>query len=155
MHLDGLDLDAARAGEAAPEERAHVEACAACRAAVEALRILGERLKARSRIEVPPGMDRAILSKARRRVLRFPAWIAAAAAAAIALAAIPWIAAGRTEPADVDRNGVVDIVDAYRLALRLASGEPVDERLDLDGSGAVDAADVRRLAQRAVSLKGS
>ena len=55
-------------------------------------------------------------------------------------------------PADLDGDGVVDILDAYRLARRLESGEPLDGSHDLNGDGRVDRNDVRYLALEAVRL---
>ena len=92
-----------------------------------------------------------------RRILPW----AAAAAAVIALAV--WIASPRSsaplappraaaEPADVDRNGRVDILDAYALARRLEEGVSIDARLDLNRDGVIDGSDVDRIAARAVSL---
>ena len=86
---------------------------------------------------------------------------AAAAAAVIALAV--WLASPHSsapptpprataEPADVDRNGRVDILDAYALARRLEEGVSIDSTFDLNRDGVIDGSDVDRIAARAVSL---
>jgi hypothetical protein len=64
----------------------------------------------------------------------------------------PVPAAARTDPADLDRSGTVDILDAFHLARRLEAGEAIDPALDFNRDGAVDARDVDRIALRAVSL---
>ncbi len=136
---------------------------------------------------VPAEVDEAILTAARARIAaRRRAWIvlrrvsiaATAAAAAIGLAV--WIGQGGpqstpsaemniaaltpadhvapTDPKDIDRNGHINILDAFMLARRL------DERLrttagrspdwDINGDGVVDQGDVDAVAMAAVSLKG-
>jgi hypothetical protein len=54
------------------------------------------------------------------------------------------------QPADVDRNGRVDILDAYQLAGMLESGTVAS--LDLNGDGAFDQHDVDFIAMQAVRL---
>lgn len=103
MHLDLLSLDAARTGE----RPAHLDACAECRAAFDALRALESRL-APPVVEVPPFV-RARILKPRRR------WAPLAAAAAVFLA-VAALFLSPSNPKDVDGNGRVDIVDAYLKA---------------------------------------
>jgi len=123
---------------------------------------------------VPPQIDRTILDEAHRRLarprrliirLRWAAGIAAAAAV-IALGVVlyhppashnhrssiidhPSGAEGR---ADVDGNGCVDILDAFRLARSIEARGPADPRWDLNGDGRVDRADVDLIAAAAVRL---
>jgi len=131
---------------------------------------------------VPPQIDRAIMGQARRRLarprrmilrLRWAGGIAAAAAAIVIGVALlnpqseimsppaltggrdpqsirPGLAEGR---ADIDNNGRVDILDAFRLARQLASGDPMDTRWDLNGDGRVDQGDVDQVAAAAVRLE--
>jgi hypothetical protein len=95
-----------------------------------------------------------------RRLARFAAVGAAAAVIAFAIwlatfspqSSPPPPAVAGTDPADLDRSGTVDILDAFHLARRLEAGEVVDSTLDLNADGAVDARDVDRIALRAVSL---
>ena len=84
-HLDALALEALRTGEGAPEERAHLEACAPCRrelAELERLAAgLGEALA--PPFEIPAELDVAIRALGReraaeiraRKVLRPARWI--------------------------------------------------------------------------------
>ncbi len=106
-HLDALELDAVRAGEAPDADRAHAASCPECRAGVERLSAWATRLTTPT-IAVP--------SSLRARLFRRPTWPrwAAAAALLIAAGAFWW----PSNPDDLDRNGRVDIVDAYLLALR-------------------------------------
>ena len=121
---------------------------------------------------VPARADKAILDRARRQLakprhiiirLRWAAGVAAAAAV-IALGVIlfnpqseirnpksisPALAAGR---ADIDGNGHVDILDAFRLARSIEARGPADPRWDLNGDGRVDKDDVDLIASAAVRL---
>jgi len=99
---------------------------------------LRERLKPPA-IEVPEALDRAILRAARRRPLR-----AYALAASLLVAACLYVLLRPPRP--------LDIVDAYRLALRLERGEAVDGTWDRNGDGRVDRADVDAIARAAVRV---
>ncbi len=131
---------------------------------------------------VPARADKVILDQARRqlakprRVIIRLRWAAGAAAAAavIALGVIlfnpqsrlprfarndmirnpkslgPALAEGR---ADIDRNGRVDILDAFRLARSIEARGPVDPQWDLNGDGRVDKDDVDLVASVAVHLE--
>ncbi len=150
-HLDPLELDAVRAGEASPAQNDHASRCPACAAEVERLRRLAEGL-AGPRIEVPPEVRHAVLALAGRRMRpRRRLWIPLAAAAALLLGLVAlW---PRTSaPEDVDRSGAVDVLDAYALALRLRSGARLDPRWDVNRDGVVDRRDVDEIARRSVSL---
>jgi hypothetical protein len=121
---------------------------------------------------IPARVDKAILDQAHRRlakprrlVIRLQ-WAAglAAAAAVITLGVIlfnpqsaiknpqssrPALAEGR---ADIDGNGRVDILDAFRLARNIEARGPADLRWDLNGDGRVDKDDVDVVARAAVRL---
>jgi len=125
-------------------------------------------------VDVPAHTDAAIRaalrlgfaeSRRKRLVLtrRLGPFAAVAAAAAVVLLVLwlatvgptsspPQPAVARTDPADLDQNGTVDILDAFDLARRLEAGEVVDSTLDFNADGAIDARDVDRIALRAVSL---
>src|SRR6185436_7957498 len=136
-HLDLLGLDAVRAGDATPEQRAHAEQCAECRATIEGFRTLAARLTP-ARIEVPADVSRRILRPKR-------SWRPLAAVAAALLIAVGvWFAL---------RPRKMDIVDAYSVALRLQNGQSVDATWDLNGDGKVDARDVDEIARRSVALR--
>ncbi|MBV8881375.1 MAG: hypothetical protein JO332_15525 [Planctomycetaceae bacterium] len=150
-HPDLLALDAVRAGEGSPEERAHVEQCAECRATVDGFRALAARLTP-ARIDVPPLVRRNLL--ARSRPPRPARSLAMAAALLIAVGGL-WLALrhGPAVPGDVDRSGRVDIVDAYALAVRLRSGLKMDLTFDVNGDGKVDERDVEEIARRSVAIR--
>jgi hypothetical protein len=145
MHLDPLELDAARAGTPSP----HLESCPECREAVEALRGIAARL-APARIDVPPEVRLRILARARPR----RRWLPFAAAAALLLGVAGfWLARPAPAPGDIDRSGSVDILDAYTLALRLREGRPLETAWDVTADGKVDAADVDEVARRSVKVR--
>jgi hypothetical protein len=121
---------------------------------------------------VPPQIDRAIMGQARRQLakprrvvlrLRWAGGIAAAAVIVIGVVLLnpkspisnphsprPGLAEGR---ADIDHNGRVDILDAFRLARQIASGGAMDSRWDLNADGRVDQGDVDQVAAAAVRLE--
>lgn len=65
-------------------------------------------------------------------------------------AALPDAGAGGR--ADVDRNGRVDILDAFRLARHIESRGRIEAKWDLNGDGRIDRADVDLVAFAAVRL---
>ncbi len=121
-------------------------------------------------VPVPPELDEAVVDLARRRlagrrrsrmVLRL-ARVGAAAAAAIALAV--WVVLPEERevgpPAreavavreDIDRNGAVDILDAFTLARHIEAAGDLRDDWDINGDGHVDRADVNAIAMTAVRL---
>lgn len=56
------------------------------------------------------------------------------------------------QPADLDGNGRIDILDAMSLARILEGGLPEESRFDLNGDGAFDQRDVDFVAMQAVRL---
>lgn len=140
-HLDLLGLDAVRAGDATPEQRAHAEQCAECRATIEGFRGLAAKLTP-ARFDVPAEVSRLIL-----RPIPQPkrSWRPIAAVAAVLLVAVGvWYAVRPRKP---------DIVDAYSVALRLRNGQSVEPTWDLNGDGKVDARDVDEIARRSVAIR--
>ena len=137
---------------------------------------------------VPPEVDRAIIDKAhqqlipkhwRHRIFRhISLWRIAAAAAVIIFAFSlnltqkPGPSTSRTvlvkaQAVDIDRNGRVDILDAFKLARYVESGESTKTNLspvsstrqtlrkqgwDINGDGLVDRNDVDQVALAAVRL---
>jgi hypothetical protein len=116
---------------------------------------------------IPPQVDDAILSAARahlavvtqsRRWVQFPRWLAAAAV--VALAAVLgslWISNRRLPEVareDIDRDGRVDVLDAFALARRLQQGAATDRLFDINGDGVVNQKDINAITTRAVKLDG-
>ena len=114
------------------------------------------------RIEVPDSIGAALHAAARRRrrpLLLRPLPMAAAATVLVALSLAIALQqrAARSVPIareDYDHDGRVDVLDAFRLALDLERGRPVDPAFDLDGDGRVDRRDVDQIAARAVHVGG-
>lgn len=125
---------------------------------------------ARVGFEVPPAVDDAILNRSRahlagvaRRVphpvwLRRRSWVAAAAVLTILILPAIWFRFVRTPslaPAlagDIDQSGRLDMLDAFALARRIRSNDPLRTEWDVNGDGVVNEGDVQWLAARAVSL---
>ena len=122
--------------------------------------------RSKERVFVPPAVDDAVLRQANRHLEKlaptqftwksFVPW--AAMAACLALAA--WFeqrSANRPDHGtfareDINRDGRVDILDAFALARKIESGERLDQRWDINGDGRIDRADANAIAARAVSL---
>ena len=110
---------------------------------------------------VPSAIDEAILSRARERFAEIRRrrakvqclWWASAAAVLVTMGfvASAFLNAPSYERADIDRNGRVDILDAFALARRIQQGNA--SGLDFNNDGVVDRADVDAVAARAVKLK--
>jgi len=119
---------------------------------------------------VPGEVDRAVLDRAREQLVRrgrrrpWPRWAASAAAAAavIIFAVVLQMQKGtgpdKTAPTpteargDVDRNGRVDILDAFKLARHVESAGAVQGEWDMNGDGQVNREDVDIVAFAAVRL---
>lgn len=129
------------------------------------------RLRQSTASEIDPAIDASIRDEirnhfAKRRFGRSQyrnarPWFAVAAAVLLALsvwaftlslprAGSPAIA--QRNPADVDRNGAVDILDAFALARHLKVDVLADTSLDFNGDGTIDQRDVDVIAMQAVSL---
>ncbi|MFH1719778.1 MAG: dockerin type I domain-containing protein [Planctomycetota bacterium] len=127
-------------------------------------------------VQVPPEVDRAILDRAgehfaglepgkdRRRLLHWRhLWRVAAAAAVIIFAFSLDLTKKQQPPAgrsvrsesravDIDRNGRVDILDAFKLARQIESTTTAEESYDVNGDGLVNRGDVDFIAFAAVRL---
>ncbi len=124
---------------------------------------------------VPPEVDRAVLDRAYRHFGQTPAasgrrgfhpawfWRAAAAAAVIILAfsldltkrpeqTTDRPALAEAAATDIDRNGRVDILDAFKLARQIETAGPTEKNWDVNGDGLVDVGDVDMVAFAAVRL---
>ena len=131
----------------------------------EALRSVAGADAGGSRLVIPRRVDDAVMAAARARLAVVVAghrglassdrWTirraaaCAAVAASLALAAV--LAMPRPHAGDVNRDGSVDILDAYRLARGIDRGERVI-RADVTRDGVVDQRDVQWIAQHVVRL---
>jgi len=114
---------------------------------------------------IPREVDDTVLAGARPELARLRArhsrgrmakWLALAACI-VALGALVrlWLPSGGPRPfarEDLNRDGRVDILDAFQLARDIKAGRARKATEDFNGDGRVDAADVQILARRAVSL---
>ena len=102
-----------------------------------------------------------IRSQPRRRILR---WALSAAAVIVICVGVVLVRSYKTQPqqvplasrvppaADFDRNGTVNILDAFWLARQLQTIDHIDQQWDLNTDGQVNQADVNLVAQLAVRL---
>jgi len=126
------------------------------------------------RVGVPPEVDRAVMDRAHkhfaalqtskgRRLRVHWAWRIAAAAAVIIFAfsldltkqttpTTDRFLLSKTQAADIDRNGRVDILDAFKLAKQIESAGPAETEWDINGDGLIDRSDVDVVALAAVRL---
>ncbi|KPK37680.1 MAG: hypothetical protein AMJ65_14055 [Phycisphaerae bacterium SG8_4] len=127
-------------------------------------------------LSVPPEVDRAILERAgthfagrgfaksgRRRFRWVSLWKVAAAAAVVILAfslnltnkpapTVYYADLAKVGAVDFDRNGRVDILDAFKLARQIELASNAGTNLDINGDGLVNRGDVDVVALAAVSL---
>ncbi len=123
----------------------------------------------RPSIFIPPAVDEAILHAAHQHLSRKKSprlkwflpipWGVAVAVLVLLLVIAPQALrkAGSTPGSrfvrdDLNRDGQVNILDAFALARELKTGVPLSPQLDINGDGVVDERDVATLAARAVSL---
>jgi len=125
-------------------------------------------------VGVPPEVDRAVMDRAHkhfaplqsgtgRRLRVHWAWRIAAAAAVIILAfsldltkqggpTTDSFSLSETQDVDIDRNGRVDILDAFKLAKHIESAGPAETEWDFNGDGLIDRSDIDVVALAAVRL---
>jgi len=127
-------------------------------------------------LSVPPEVDRAILDRAGRHFVgrKFPQsgrgrfrwaglWKGAAAAAVVIFAfslnltnkpapTVHRAVLAKAGAVDFDRNGRVDILDAFKLARQIELASNSVTNLDINGDGLVDRGDVDTVALAAVRL---
>ncbi len=117
---------------------------------------------------VPPEVDRAVLDRARlhlvRRRFRWTTVWKVAAAAAVVIFAFSLDLTKQPEPTadrsvtanvqtvDIDQNGRVDILDAFKLARHIESAGTATKNWDINGDGLVNRDDVDMVAFAAVRL---
>ena len=126
-------------------------------------------------VGVPSEVDRAVLDRAYKHFRKIPAasgrrkfdrawfWRAAAAAAVVILAFSLDLTkrvertgqrsvTAKAQAVDIDQNGRVDILDAFKLARQIESAGPTERNWDVNGDGLVDRHDVDMVALAAVRL---
>jgi len=125
-------------------------------------------------VGVPPEVDRAVMDRAHKhfagiiptkdkRLRIHWAWRIAAAAAVIIFAfsldlteqtapITGRFSLSETQAVDIDRNGRVDILDAFKLAKNIESAGPAETEWDINGDGLIDRSDVDVVALAAVRL---
>ena len=124
------------------------------------------------RVFVPPTVDEAVLRAARERLAparpresslltrwwRWPAF----ATACLLLCAVAYRLTRTPSPQnpplayvreDLNRDGRVDILDAFQLVRQLQSGDQPGPNLDFNGDGVVDNHDANTIAAQAVKLE--
>ena len=122
---------------------------------------------------IPLEVDRAVMDKAHQhftqkhwspRILRhISIWRIAAAAAVIIFAfslnltqepgpTTSQSLLGEVRAVDIDRNGRVDILDAFKLDRYVESAERTDKKWDVNGDGFVNSNDVDLVVSAAVRL---
>jgi Dockerin type I domain len=128
----------------------------------------------KSDIFIPCTIDEAVLRSARkhlsppkRRAVTWTIlfrWTAPIAALAVVLAVSVHLLLSNSRPksgistqhlyarGDLNRDGAVDILDAFALARRLKAGAVSNPELDINGDGIIDDRDVATLAAQAVRL---
>jgi hypothetical protein len=160
-HLDALDLELLRSGEANGDAQRHLDECPPCRSAFDATRELARRLRSAAPPfpAIPDEVDARVRWQARlaaRRARRSPivslpaaARLATAAAAVLALAALlnqsghraaPHLAAAPPIEFDVDGDRRVTILDAFALARQQrasADAQSPDPRIEAIARAAV------------------
>jgi len=118
-----------------------------------------------AKIPVPTRVDETVLAQARSHlqkvaapaIVPFPRWLAAAAAVLAGLGLTFLLSkTGPEVPAfareDLDRNGRVDMLDAFALARKLKAGSVSDRMFDLNGDGVIDQRDIDSIAAYAVKV---
>ena len=152
VHPDDLELELVRTGEAGAETCAHVLQCIECTDRLESEQKFAGALKDAfgARIEVPEMVDARVLKAGQRASFRVRRgrwrWVAAAAIFLIATS-VPWMLRdSAVAPADINEDGVVDIIDAFVLARRIEAGRSLDSTWDFDGSGQVNRSDAEFIA---------
>ena len=125
-------------------------------------------------VGVPPEVDRAVMDRAHKHFVSLQsgkggrlrvhwAWRIAAVAAVIILAfsldltkqtgpTTDRLLLSKAQAVDIDRNGRVDILDAFKLARHIESAGRTETEWDFNGDGLIDRSDVDVVAFAAVRL---
>ena len=125
-------------------------------------------------VGVPPEVDRAVMDRVHKHFAPLQSgkgkrlrvhwgWRIAAAAAVIIFAfsldltkqtgpRTDLFSLSETQSIDIDRNGRVDILDAFKLARHIESASRTETEWDFNGDGLIDRNDVDMVALAAVRL---
>jgi hypothetical protein len=125
-------------------------------------------------VGVPPEVNRAVMDRAHKHLVPLQSskqkrlrihwgWRIAAAAAVIILAfsldltkqpepTMDSFSLSKAQAEDIDRNGRVDILDAFKLARHIESAGHTEKEWDFNGDGLIDRSDVDMVALAAVRL---
>ncbi len=131
------------------------------------------RILFKPQLSVPPEVDRAVIDKShqhfipkhwRGRIFQHVSLWRIAAAAAVIIFAFSLNLTQKPGPStirtvlvkaqaiDIDRNGRVDILDAFKLARHIESANRTDKKWDINEDGVVNRKDVDLVALAAVRL---
>ncbi len=112
-------------------------------------------------LSVPPEVDRVVIDKCHQhfipkhwshRISRHVSLWRIAAAAAVIIFAFSLNLTQKPQAVDIDRNGRVDILDAFKLARHIESAGRTETEWDFNGDGLIDQSDVDTVAFAAVRL---
>ena len=125
-------------------------------------------------VGIPPEVDRAVMDRADKHLVPIQSgkgrrlrihwgWRIAAAAAVIILAfsldltkqpdpATDSFSLSKTQAEDIDQNGRVDILDAFKLARHIETADRTETEWDFNGDGLINSSDVDMVALAAVRL---
>ena len=174
-HPDLAEIDAVRTGEASAETVVHVESCERCGRLLAELRSLANDAgpHAAEGTRIPHRVDDAVLTIIEKRVTEIqwrrpsrinfiskPIWAAAAAIVIIFLSLFmftersPQMDAVRVAKVrgDMDGSGMVDVVDAYLMALQMDANTGKSDGMDFNSDGLVDDSDVRDVMRQVVAV---
>lgn len=126
------------------------------------------------KVGVPAEVDRAVMEQAHKHLVPLQSskerrlrihwgWRIAAAAAVIILAfsldltkqpdqTTDSLPLSKAQAEDIDQNGRVDILDAFKLAKHIESADSTETTWDLNGDGLIDRSDVDIVAHATVRL---
>ena len=179
-HPDDLELELYRLGESSDNLIAHVDSCEQCQVKLNEFSVLAEDLKELSeqpdfsKLDEQLFKDRSVLVKP---VKRFPFYRLFSGLAAIFLLGFglmfyqyrpkinkpannqpgtPVELADEEIPGDLNKDGVVDVIDSYLFAKLLEGGETIDnQNLDINKDGTVDRTDLQLLSDIIVEREGN
>lgn len=171
-HPDLAELEALLTDEAKESTRQHLESCAACRETLAKLKTIRTSIRQTfdNKAALPDHADQAMQSLIREQaervrreqrrpfILRFGRIAAAAALIAALGLAVYFTRLRESEHTsaislhDIDRNGRVDIVDAFVMNRTIQFHRSLPDNWDFNRDGQVDSLDVDIVAEQAVKI---